>query len=73
MTHIDAVTLSEDGSRAIATEQVLGRTFQRHAVVDTAQAVRTPLEQSSAQAASMPASPAAAPAQHQTAAQALQR
>jgi hypothetical protein len=73
MTRIDTVTLSDDGRRAIATEQVLGRTFQRHAVVDTAQAVRTPLEQSSAQAASMPASPTAAPAQHQTAAQALQR
>lgn len=78
MTRIDAVTLSEDGSRAIVTEQVLGRTFQRHAVVDTAQAVRTPLEQSSAQAASMPASPTAAlatpaPAQHQTTANALQR
>ncbi|MFK2906040.1 hypothetical protein ISP17_18920 [Dyella ginsengisoli] len=60
MTRIDAVTLSEDGSHAIATEQVLGRTFQRHAVVDTAQAVRMPLEQSSAQAASLPASPTAA-------------
>lgn len=60
MTRIDAVTLSEDGSRTIATERVLGRTFQRHAVVDTAQAVRTPLEQSSAQAASMSASPTAA-------------
>lgn len=60
MTRIDTVALSDDGRRAIASEQVLGRTFQRHAVVDTAQAVRTPLEQSSAQAASMPASPNAA-------------
>lgn len=68
MTRIDAVTLSEDGSRAVATEQVLGRTFQRHAVVDTAQAVRTPLEQSSVQAAGMPVSSVAghaAPAQAQ--------
>jgi hypothetical protein len=80
MTRIDAVTLSEDGSRAIATEQVLGRTFQRHAVVDTAQAVRTPLEQSSAQAASMPsapttaqATPAQTPDQQLTAGHALQR
>ncbi len=59
MTRIDAVTLSEDGSRAFASEQVLGRTLQRHAMVDTAQAVRTPLEQSSAQAAGMPAAPTA--------------
>lgn len=82
MTRIDAVTLSEDGSRAIAIEQVLGRTFQRHAVVDTAQAVRTPLEQSSAQAVSMSAAPTAAlaaPAQspvqphHQATAYTLQR
>ena len=80
MTRIDAVTLSDDGSRAFATEQVLGRTFQRHAVVDTAQAVRTPLEQSSAQAASMPASPtpemappAQTPDQIQATGHALQR
>jgi hypothetical protein len=78
MTRIDAVTLSDDGRRAIASEQVLGRTFQRHAVVDTAQAVRTPLEQSSAQAFSMPTPASVAPAtpaqgQHQTTTQALQR
>lgn len=82
MTRIDTVTLSEDGSRAIATEQVLGRTFQRHGVVDTAQAVRTPLEQSSAQAVSMSTAPTAAlaaPAQspvqphHQATAYTLQR
>ncbi|HEX5305351.1 MAG TPA: XVIPCD domain-containing protein [Dyella sp.] len=79
MTRIDAVTLSEDGRRAIATEQVLGRTFQRHAVVDTAQAVRTPLEQSSAQAAGIhhaSPTPAIAPhaqAAHQAGPHALQR
>lgn len=77
ITRIDAMTLSEDGSRAFASEQVLGRIVQRHAVVDTAQAVRTPLEQSSAQAASMAAPTAAlaspAPAQHQTTAHSLQR
>lgn len=52
LRRIDQVTLSHDGSRAFASEHVLGRTFQRHAATDTAQAVSTPLEHSSMQAAS---------------------
>ncbi|MGA0587992.1 hypothetical protein ACO2Q2_12805 [Dyella sp. KRB-257] len=52
----------------------MGRTLQRHAMVDTAQAVRTPLEQSSAQAASMAAALATpAPVLHRTTVHALQR
>ncbi|HET6431510.1 MAG TPA: XVIPCD domain-containing protein [Dyella sp.] len=77
MTRIDSVVLSADGSRAFASEQVIGRTMQRHAVVDTAQAVRTPLEQSSLQAACMPAPAAgvaaATPSRQHSAAMPLQQ
>lgn len=55
LCRIDTVTLSDDGARAFASEQVLGRTFQRHASVDVATAVGTPLAQSAIQAAAMPA------------------
>ena len=61
LRRIDTVTLSDDGTRAFASEQVLGRTFQRHADVHIDKAVVTPLEQSSTQAAMLPSPTAPAP------------
>jgi hypothetical protein len=51
LKRIDAVELSADGSRVYAAEQVIPRALMNVAEVDTAQAVKTPIEQSTQQMA----------------------
>lgn len=66
---IDRVLLSADGSRVFASQQDMVGIFQRHAAVDTVQAVHTPLEQSTqriAQIQASPAPPALSPAREAT-------
>jgi len=64
LSRIDHVMLSEDGSRAYAVQGDLNSPFKQIAQVDTAQAVRQPLEQSGAnwqtpaQTQAQPAQPA---------------
>lgn len=53
LSRIDRVLLSEDGSRAFASQQGIGPLLQRHAMVDTAQAVHTSIEQSTQRIASI--------------------
>lgn len=53
LSRIDRVQLSEDGSRAFASQQGIGPLLQRHAMVDTAQAVHTSIEQSTQQIAAV--------------------
>jgi hypothetical protein len=47
LTRIDGVALSEDGSRAYASQHTVGRAMTATAHVATAQAVHTPIEKSS--------------------------
>jgi putative chitinase len=56
---IDAIALSADGSRAFAVQGNGQSSVKEYAAVETAQAVQTSLEQSSALAAAMPSSNAA--------------
>ena len=51
LTRIDSVAISEDGARTFAVQNESG--VRRYADVTTAQAVRTPIEQSSLRAASV--------------------
>ena len=64
LKRIDAVELSADGSRVYAAEQVIPRALTNVAQVDTAQAVKTPIEQSTQQMAQVNQRQAAA-ATHQ--------
>ncbi|WP_049623020.1 XVIPCD domain-containing protein [Frateuria defendens] len=47
LSRIDAVVLSEDGSRAFAVQHVIPRALNASVHVETAQAIKAPLEQSS--------------------------
>lgn len=47
LTRIDGVALSEDGSRAYASQHTVGRAMTSTAHVATAQAIHTPIEKSS--------------------------
>ncbi len=47
LSRVDVVTLSDDGSRAFALQQVVPAALTMNAHVETAQAIKTPLEQSS--------------------------
>lgn len=64
LSRIDHVMLSEDGSRAYAVQGDLNSPFKQIAQVDTARAVRQPLEQSGANW-QPPAQTQAQPAQDQ--------
>jgi putative chitinase len=55
LKQIDDVRLSNDGSRAFAVQGQLQSPIKEYASVETAQAVQTPIAQSSAAAASVPA------------------
>lgn len=58
LTKIDHVVLSDDGSRAYGVQGELNSPLKRMVDVDTAKAVNTPIEQSSAEIAKLtPASP----------------
>lgn len=63
LTKIDHVVLSDDGSRAYAVQGDPNSPLKRMAEVDTAKAVNTPIEQSSADIAKL-AQQRAAPAEH---------
>lgn len=66
LTRIDAVALSDDGSRTFVAEDTTP--IRRMAEVSTAEAVRTPIEQSSAEAreVQVQAPPTATPVAGQT-------
>jgi hypothetical protein len=49
LTRADRVVPSNDGSHFIVSQTIVPRAVSQHALVETAQAIKTPLEQSSAQ------------------------